>query len=96
MRNERFERDDAKAIDNFEKHDVSFEDAVSAVDDTCAVDDVDDTMDYGEERYRIIGMANGRLLAVFYTYRGSRLRIISARKATRKEHGEYARQNPQT
>ena len=36
-------------------------------------------MDYGEERYRALGMANGRLMAVCYCLRDDRFRIITAR-----------------
>ena len=52
-------------------------------------------MVYGEDRYRAVGMVNGRLIAVFYTYRVTRVRIISARKAKRREQRNYVRHNPQ-
>ncbi len=43
-----------------------------------------------EERYDTLGMdAMGRLLVVVYTWRGDRIRIISARKATKTEHRNY-------
>ena len=46
--------------------------------------------DPNEERYATIGMdALGRLLVVIYTMRGERIRIISARRATRNERAEY-------
>jgi len=44
----------------------------------------------GEERFVTIGMdALGRILVVVYTWRGERLRLISARKATPRERSEY-------
>lgn len=44
----------------------------------------------GEERFVILGMdAMGRLLVVVYTWRGDRIRIISARKATKSERRHY-------
>ncbi|MGO8669102.1 MAG: BrnT family toxin [Desulfobaccales bacterium] len=44
----------------------------------------------GEQRFRKIGMDFlGRLLVVIYTYRGENIRLISARKATKKEAGQY-------
>ena len=43
-----------------------------------------------EERYDTLGMdAMGRLLVVVYTWRGERIRIISARKATKAERRNY-------
>ncbi len=45
--------------------------------------------DYGEDRYRLIGMIDGRAYVVVYTVRGSAIRIISARKANRKEISDY-------
>ncbi|NMJ40791.1 BrnT family toxin [Roseomonas sp. JC162] len=55
----------------------------------------DDRFDYGEARYRAAGYIEGRLFIVVFTRRGERIRIISARKANRKEvarHGNPARQ----
>ena len=45
--------------------------------------------DYGEERYQMLGMIDGRVYVVVYTVRGSAIRIISARKASGKEVGDY-------
>ena len=45
----------------------------------------------GEIRHIIAGMVNGILLTVVYTERGDRIRIISARKATKREQEEYYR-----
>lgn len=50
------------------------------------VDHYPDTRrDYGEERIRAIGEANGHVYAVVYTVRGNAVRIISARRANRRE-----------
>lgn len=94
MRDKQFEWDDDKARFNLEKHKIDFEDAKRVFDDPGFLDDLDETMDYGEERFRAIGMVDGRLIAVFYTPRTTRIRIITARKATSKEHRDYARQDP--
>jgi uncharacterized DUF497 family protein len=51
-------------------------------------------MEYGEARYRAIGMAESLLMTVFYTQRGVQIRIISARAPTRKEQKIYAQYNP--
>jgi uncharacterized DUF497 family protein len=52
-------------------------------------------MDYGEQRFQIIGRAGGKLVTVVYTERGERIRIISARQATRREYDRYYQQNSQ-
>ena len=51
----------------------------------------DHRQDYGEDRYRLLGMIDGRVFVVVYTMRGFAIRIISARKANRKEAGDYER-----
>ena len=49
---------------------------------------------YGELRFRLMGLIKGRLYAVIYTMRGRKTRIISARKANRREQNHYhAHQN---
>ncbi|WP_245436309.1 BrnT family toxin [Mesorhizobium tamadayense] len=50
---------------------------------------VDRSMDYEEERFIGIGVINGVVLTVIYTERGDRIRLISARKATRHEQKAY-------
>ena len=45
--------------------------------------------DYGEDRYRLLGMIDGRAYVIVYTMRGPTIRIISARKANGKEVGNY-------
>jgi uncharacterized protein len=83
-----------KAKINVKKHKINFADAKLVFDDPDALDDLDDTADYGEDRFRVIGMVKGRLITVFYAVRGERIRIISARKPTRTERNEYAGQDP--
>ena len=45
--------------------------------------------DYGEERYRLLGKIDGRVFVLVYTPRDDVIRIISARKANRREDQEY-------
>lgn len=52
--------------------------------------EVDDRFDYGEIRYHAVGQVEGREFVVVYTTRGRALRIISARKANRREIARYA------
>jgi uncharacterized protein len=88
-----FEWDDAKAAANFCKHGVTFEQAAYAFRDPFAVEWIDERTVYGEERVMLLGMGVGQILSVVYTERGERLRIISARRATKYEKDEYYRQN---
>jgi uncharacterized DUF497 family protein len=60
-----------------------------------AVIRADRRKDYGEDRYSITGMVEGRLLLVSYTYRGDRIRIISARYAEPFERRLYHERNAQ-
>ena len=63
-------------------------DAVSALEDDLAVTIPDDLSD--EERFVTVGMdALDRILVVVYAWRGERVRIISARKATPQERRTY-------
>lgn len=93
MQDARFEWDDAKAHANLKKHDVSFEVARRVFDDPTSIDKIDDREDYSEDRFIVIGMADGQLLTVTYTERDDRIRIISARKATRNEQDDYFSQD---
>lgn len=93
MQDNEFEWDDAKADSNLQKHGVSFEAARLVFEDVFSVEEPDTSLDYGEERLLLIGMAKGELLTVVYTERDGRIRIISARKAIKREqHGYYQNQ----
>jgi len=87
MRDDRFEWDDRKAASNLRKHELSFELARLVFDDPHAIEEPDDEVE--EERWQRIGLAQGRLLTVVHTFRGSRIRIISARKADSHEQDIY-------
>jgi uncharacterized protein len=96
MQDDAFDWDDDKARTNLTKHRIDFWEATLVFEDVGAVDEPDGTMDYGEERFKVTGMANGRLVTVLYTERDERIRIFSARRPTRQEQRDYARQNPQS
>ena len=85
-----FEWDDDKALANLAKHGFGFPTACLAFDDLFAVDFEDRTMSYGETRRIVIGMVQGEVVTVVYAERGDIIRIISARKATRREQRDYA------
>ena len=91
MRNDRFEWDDEKARRNLANHHVSFERATNVFGDPNSIDQIDD--EPGEERWQTAGRDLNRVLVVVWTVRqGNRIRIISARKATRHEEDSYYRQ----
>jgi uncharacterized protein len=86
-----FEWDELKALANWRKHGVDFADAVSVLEDDLALT-IEDDEPADEGRFVTIGSDPlGRVLVVVYTWRGGRARIISARKATRRERHSYAR-----
>jgi uncharacterized DUF497 family protein len=85
--------DPDKEAANLQKHGISFTQAAAAFRDPFAVDWIDDREDYGEERVVLLGMTDGSVLVVVYTERGSRIRIISARRADRYEQEIYFREN---
>jgi uncharacterized protein len=95
MGDDQFEWDQAKARRNYTKHGVTFDFARKAFADPFMVEVLDDSEDYGEERFLVIGMAGGELLSVIYTPRQGRFRLISARRATKDEQDHYFTQNDQ-
>ena len=93
----KFEWDSAKATANLKKHGVSFEEARSVFYDEFAVQFFDDNHSSDEERFLLLGMSTGaRLLLVCHCEReaGNTIRIISARKATKRESTFYGGEKP--
>jgi uncharacterized protein len=91
--NDLFEWDEIKAATNYARHAVTFEAAKTAFRDPFAIELLDDRENYAEDRFILIGMAEGVLLTVVYTERQGRFRVISARRATRHEQDAYFIQN---
>lgn len=90
----KFEWDAAKAAANIKKHGVSFEEARSVFYDDYAVQFFDDEHSSDEARFLLLGMSAGaRLLLVAHCEReaGGVIRIISARKATKRESAFYGK-----
>jgi uncharacterized DUF497 family protein len=88
----RIESDPIKAKSNVKKHGISFEEAETALLDPFALAQ-EDGYSMQEKRWVLIGMSNSaRLLTVVYTLRDNDniIRLISARKSTRKEASYYA------
>lgn len=88
----RFEWDPAKAASNILKHDVAFETAIEVWDDPLHVI-IFDRVEGGEERWRAFGLVDAvAMLVVVHSYPDQddeRVRIISARKATKSERKVY-------
>jgi uncharacterized protein len=85
-----FEWDNDKARRNSKKHGVSFEEASTVFADPLSSTIHDPTHSDDEDRYVILGESTRRrLLVVAFTDREDRIRIISARVATRKERKDY-------
>jgi uncharacterized DUF497 family protein len=84
-----FEWDPAKARRNLRVHGVSFPAASGVFLDPDRIEDADTREEYDEDRYVTIGFASQVFLAVVFTLRGKRIRLISARKANRNEEEDY-------
>jgi uncharacterized protein len=81
--------DPAKARSNLAKHGIRFSDAEPVLFDPQALT-AEDVATAGEQRFASVGLdALGRVLVVAYTYRGEDARLISARRATRRERESY-------
>lgn len=88
----RFQWDERKSQANHRKHGVSFEEAQTVFFDEDAIEFYDTGHSDAEDRFIMLGMsAMPRVLVVCHCLRekGSVIRIISARKATRKERQHY-------
>ena len=76
--------DEAKNRSNFAKHGIDFADAGKVFAGPC-VTFVDSRFNYGEERFITLGRLAGRVVTIAHTPRGEITRIISMRKANRRE-----------
>jgi uncharacterized DUF497 family protein len=88
----KFEWDPPKAAANLRKHQISFDEAKSVFYDEFAVQFFDDEHSSEEDRFLMLGMSSGaKLLIVCHCERerGEVIRIISARKATKRESAFY-------
>lgn len=85
-----FDWDPEKAATNAQKHGVRFEEAATAFADPLSVTISDPDHSIGEARYILIGRSLvSRMLVVVHLERGARVRLISARLATRRERRVY-------
>jgi len=85
-----FEWDPNKAKENLEIHGVSFDEAGTAFRDTLSLAIYDPLHSEEEDRFVLLGNSHkDRLLVVVHTVRGDNVRLISARKASKKERKHY-------
>jgi uncharacterized DUF497 family protein len=85
-----FEWDPEKAKGNIETHGISFDEASTAFGDTLSLTIYDPLHSEQEDRFILIGNSHkNRLLVVVHIERGQNVRIINARKATKKERKHY-------
>ena len=81
-----FEWDDEKAESNWRKHGIDFEEAKDIFKDPVLAQA---QFEGGEDRWCVIGAANGHALIVVFAERDEFCRIISARRADRKSRARY-------
>ena len=85
-----FEWDTRKDFTNRRKHGIGFAEAMTVFGDPLSITIPDPNYAIEEERLVIIGMSSEqRLLVVVHTVRGERIRLISARSATKHEKRNY-------
>ena len=85
-----FEWDPNKAKENLVIHGVSFDEASTTFRDTLSLAVYDPLHSEEEDRFVLIGNSHkDRLLVVVHTERGDNIRLISARKASKKERKQY-------
>lgn len=86
-----FEWDGAKDRKNIAKHGIPFRTAILVFADPNRIEKYDDVHSLDEDRYLTIGEIDGTfmVLTIVYTERSETIRIISARRATKREREEY-------
>jgi len=85
-----FEWDPDKAKKNLEDHGITFDEASTAFRDTLSLVVFDPLHSEEEDRFILIGISHkSRLLVIVHTERVDNIRLISARKATKKERAQY-------
>ncbi len=84
-----FEWDPAKSASNVEKHGIDFQDAVRVFTDPRATTANVTRPEFGETRFKAVGIVNDEFMAVIYTDRGAVRRIISARRTRKNERRHY-------
>ncbi|MBZ5559954.1 MAG: BrnT family toxin [Acidobacteriia bacterium] len=85
------EFDEAKSARNLRERGIGFDRFVDM--DLERALSIDDTRkDYGEQRLRVLGTIDGKLHVAVVTPRGERIRVISLRRANKREERAYAKE----
>lgn len=85
-----FEWDKNKALENYRKHGINFEEAKTVFNDFFATTIYDPDHSINEDRFIDLGRSSkGRILVVVYTERNETIRLISSRVATKRECWHY-------
>jgi uncharacterized DUF497 family protein len=85
-----FEWDARKAESNLQKHGIGFAAATAVFDDPNHIEEDTTRLEQGETRTKAVGMVKEELIvAVIYTDREQKRRIISARRAGKNERDKY-------
>jgi uncharacterized DUF497 family protein len=88
----RYDWDEVKAEANARAHGITFAEAEDAASDPLAIDELDLAHSDGEERVKVVGWSpSGVVLVVIVSMSGTKPRIISARRATKRERDAYTR-----
>jgi uncharacterized DUF497 family protein len=85
------EFDEAKSAKNLKRRGIGFE-RFADIDTETAVSGEDVRKDYGERRLRVLGFIDDLLHAAVVTPRGEKIRVISLRRANRREERAYAKE----
>jgi hypothetical protein len=84
----KYEWDENKRVANLAKHGVDFIDAKN-FDWSSAIETIDDRFNYIEDRWIALGFIGSRLHVIIYTMQGENVRLISLRKANKREKDYY-------
>ena len=84
----KYEWDENKRVANLAKHGVDFIDAED-FDWSSAIETIDDRFNYIEDRWIALGFIGSRFHVLIYTMRGENIRLISLRKANKREKDYY-------
>jgi hypothetical protein len=84
-----FEWNETKCAENIRDRHIDFRDVLELFDNPEVVVFEDDRKDYGEPRFILLGLLREKLYQVVFTPRGRNIRIISARRANKRERRLY-------
>jgi len=87
-----YEWDENKRLANLVRHKVDFAEAIDFQWDS-ALETIDNRQNYGEKRWIALGLIGKRLYVMVYTFRAAKIRIISLRKANKRERMYYEKQS---